>query len=103
MVKLVYTTPATTDLRNIFLYISNDSVFHAKRFVQQLKTHIKSLKNHPEKGRLISPDRFPSLRQVLYKSYKIIYTYDGNKITIHVITHQARLNTNIDALKQYYI
>jgi toxin ParE1/3/4 len=103
MVKLIYTVNASIDLNSIFLYISNDSVVNAKRFVRQLKSHVKTLKEFPEKGRQISPERFPTLRQVLYKNYKIIYTYDANKITIHVITHQSRLNINIDALKQFYI
>ena len=103
MVKLFYTTPASIDLQNIFLYISKDSLLNAKRFVRLLKNHVKSLKQFPEKGRQISPDNFSTLRQVLYKSYKIIYTYEADKITVHVITHQSRLNINIDALKQFYI
>jgi toxin ParE1/3/4 len=103
MVKLIYTTPASIDLNSIFVYISNDSVVNARRFVRLLKNHIKSLKEFPEKGRQIAPERFPTLRQVLYKNYKIIYTYDADRITIYVITQQSRLNINIDALKQFYI
>ena len=103
MVKLIYTLPASIDLHNIFIYISSDSIVNAKRFIRVLKDHIKSLKQFPEKGRQISAKTFPTLRQVLYKNYKIIYTYEADKITIHVITHQSRLNMNIDALKQFYI
>ena len=103
MVKLIYTIPASIDLHNIFIYISTDSIVNAKRFVRLLKNHIKSLKEFPEKGRPIAPEKIPTLRQVLFKNYKIIYTYDADKITIHVITHQSRLNINIDALKQFYI
>lgn len=75
MVKLFYTTPASIDLQHIFIYISTDSVVNAKRFVRLLKNHVKSLKEFPEKGRQIAPEKFPTLRQVLYKSYKIIYTF----------------------------
>ena len=103
MVKLIYTRPASVDLHNIFLYISQDSAVNAKRFVRLLKNHVKSLKDFPEKGRPIAPERFPTLRQVFYKNYKIIYTFETDKVTIHVITHQSRLNSNIDALKQFYI
>ena len=103
MVKLIYTVPASTDLHNIFIYISIDSVVYARKFVRLLKNHVKGLKENPEKGRPIAPETFPTLRQVLYKNYKIIYTYDADKIIIHVITHQSRLNINIDALKQFYI
>lgn len=103
MVKLIYTTNASIDLNSIFLYISKDSFVNAKRFVRSLKDHIKTLKEFPEKGRQISSESFPTLRQVLFKTYRIIYTFDANKVIIHVITHQSRLNINIDALKQFYI
>ncbi len=103
MVKIFYTIPASLDLHNIFLYISNDSVFNAKRFTRLLKNHIKILKEFPEMGRQILPLTFPNLRQIIFKSYKIIYTHTEEKVTSHVITHQSRLNTNIDALKQFYI
>ena len=103
MVKLFYTKPASIDLQNIFLYISKDSLLNAKRFVRLLKNHVKSLKDFPKKGRQIAPDKNPTLRQVLYKNYKIIYTFEAEKVIIHVITHQSRLNSNIDALKQFYI
>ena len=44
MVKLQYSKPALIDLQHVFLYISNDSVRNAKRFVQALKDRIKILK-----------------------------------------------------------
>lgn len=75
MVIISYTTNAYIDLKNIFLYISNDSFLNAKRFTKELKNHIKTLKAFPEKGRQIMPEYYPTLRQVLYKTYKIIYTF----------------------------
>ena len=103
MVELLYTRPALQDLKNIFTYIANDSKLNARRFANAINEHIKTLKDHPEKGRPIFPQKFPDVREVLYKSYRIIYSFDGKQILILVITHQSRLITNIDSIKQYFI
>ncbi len=103
MVKLSYTRPALTDLYNIFLYISNDSIVNARHFVRELKDRIKTLKSNPEKGRPLFPDRYPAIRQVLHKSYRIIYQFKGESVLILVITHQSRLLINIEAIKKYII
>lgn len=80
MVKLQYSKPAVTDLRNIFLYISNNSVINAKRFVYELKERVKILKIHPEIGRPLFPQRFPFVKQVLHKLYRIIYMYQNGMV-----------------------
>ena len=103
MVKLQYSKPALIDLQHVFLYISNDSVRNAKRFVQALKDRIKILKSHPELGKPVFPQRFPYVRQVLHKSYRIVYMFQNNTITILAISHQARLIENIEAIKRYII
>ena len=103
MVKLQYSKPALTDLHNIFLYISNDSVRNAKRFIHALKERIKILKAYPEIGKPVFPQRFPYIRQVLHKSYRIIYSYQTNSVIILAITHQSRLIENIDEIKKYII
>ena len=103
MVKLQYSKPALIDLNNVFLYISNDSVQNARRFVHGLKERIKILKLHPELGKTLFPQRFPYVRQVLHKSYRIVYMFHDDTVTILAITHQARLIENIAAIKKYII
>jgi toxin ParE1/3/4 len=101
MVELKYTKSALEDLNSIFLYISHDSVFHAKRFTKNIENQILVLKKYPEIGKPLFSYRHPNVRQLIYKSYKIIYEFDGQQVLILVITHQSRLNSNIEALKDY--
>lgn len=103
MVKLQYSKPAVADLKAIHQFISNDSPANAKQFVRQLKNRIKKLKTWPEMGRKIFPEKFPDLRQVLYKSYRVIYLYENSVVTIITIHHQARLIENVSELKKYMI
>ena len=99
MVKLFYTKPGLEDLKNIHDYIATDSSKAAKRFTSALKEKIKILKNYPELGRSIYPDKFDNLRQVLYKSYRIIYQLKDETILIITIHHQSRLPENIPSLQ----
>ena len=87
MVKLFYTKPALEDLKNIYDYIAPDSPKAAKRFTSALKEKIKILKNYPKLGRPIYPDKFENLRQVLYKSYRIIYQLKDDTVFIITIHH----------------
>lgn len=103
MVKLQYARPALEDLRTIHLYISADSAVNANRFIRVLKDRIKVLKKHPEIGKVIFPDKFHGLRQVLHKAYRIVYLYENNMVTIITIHHQARLIENVPAIRKYII
>ena|SRR2546423_9042997 len=103
MVKLQYSKPALADLRAIYLYVSNDSPANAKRFVRKLKDRVKILKKYPEIGREIFPDKFPRLRQVLHKSYRIIYQYENNIVTVVTVHHQSLLIENVAAIRKYFI
>jgi toxin ParE1/3/4 len=103
VVKLQYSKPAHDDLRAIYIYIFADSAAIAGRFVRVLKDRIKVLKKHPEIGKKVFPDRFPDLRQVLHKAYRIIYLYEDNIVTIITIHHQSRLIENIPSIRKYII
>jgi toxin ParE1/3/4 len=68
-----------------------------------MKDRIKILKKHPEIGKKIFPGKFTNLRQVLYKTYRIIYLHEDDIVTIITIHHQKRLIENIPAIRKYII
>jgi plasmid stabilization system protein ParE len=103
VVKLQYSKPALEDLRAIFLYISADSPAIAGRFVRMMKDRIKILKKHPEIGKKFFQGKFTNLRQVLHKTYRIIYLHEDDIVTIITIHHQKRLIENIPAIRKYII
>jgi addiction module RelE/StbE family toxin len=82
MVKLEYTKTAFTDLKLIRKSIAENSVHYAKLFIVELRNKIEALKVYPETGTPIYSDKYNSLRQLLHKSYCIIYNYESNKVTI---------------------
>ncbi len=101
MVRLKFTLQTQTDLRNIHEYIALDSPTNAKRFVKEFKSRSEVLKKYPEMGHLVLPDKFKNLRQLLHKSYRIVYHFSNDVVTIISIHHQSRLIENISSVKGY--
>ena len=101
MVNLVYTFNSITDLKSIHDFISKDSPANARRFVFDLRKHLAVLKTHPEFGFPAYPDRYQKIRQVLFKSYRIIYLLQEGTIFIITVFHQHRLPENIPSLSQF--
>jgi plasmid stabilization system protein ParE len=101
MVALKFTDNAKSHLLSIHHFIAADSVANAKRFVKALMHRTTILKTYPEIGKKIFPDKFDNLRQLLYKSYRIIYHYSNDVALIITIHHQSRLIENISAVKPY--
>lgn len=103
MLKIEYAKSAFADLKLIERFISRDSAYYAKSFLKQMRERILTLQDYPEHGRFLFPERFQLLRQVLFKSYRIIYYYENNKVTILTIQHQSRELGNVDSLKPFEI
>ena len=103
MVKLEYSISAREDLKSIYNFIAFDSEYYAKKFIKEIRERIKVLKAYPESGRIIYPERYNGLRQILFKSYRIIYIYEANVVSITSIHHQHRDLGNIDTLNQFQI
>jgi toxin ParE1/3/4 len=101
MAIVKYTKPALQDLKNIHDYIANDSAVNAKRFIQAIKDHVTILNKYPEIGSQIFTNRYNNLRQLLHKSYRIIYYYENDIVTIITIHHQSRLIENIKVVKDF--
>ena len=101
MAALTYSRSSLKDIENIKNFISIDSVANAHRFIKIIRTRIVILKKYPEIGKPFFPEKYKNLRQLLYKSYRIIYQFSDNTVTIITVHHQSRLIENIPAIKDY--
>lgn len=91
MAQLIWTLSAINDLDSIAEYISIDSEIAVKKFVGEIIAKADTIIFHPLKGRPI-PERIPGgYRQILHKSYRIIYKVENEKIYVSSIYHQKRL------------
>ena len=83
---------ARRDLRDIVRYISSDSPDRAIAFGQFLIGSTKRLADFPEMGRIVPEFGDSALREIVVRSYRVIYRVDHDHRQVDVVRfwHGAR-------------
>ena len=83
---------ARRDPRDIVRYISDDSPDRAVAFVRFLLSSTKRLADFPEIGRVVPEFADPSIREIVVRSYRVIYRVDqgDSRVDVARFWHGAR-------------
>lgn len=89
---------ARRDLKSIVRYISLDSPDRAVRFGQFLVSNTKRLSEFPEFGRIVPEFDDPAIREIVVRSYRVIYRVDHGDCRVDVVRfwHGARGTPEIE-------
>ncbi|MGB0909377.1 MAG: type II toxin-antitoxin system RelE/ParE family toxin [Nitrospirales bacterium] len=88
-----WTQPALDSLLEIVCHIKLDNPSAAQRFAAIIKTKVTRLQEFPESGRIVPEFPFSGLREIIVKSYRVIYHIRRSplKVEILAIRHRSRL------------
>ena len=92
--KIVWSSNANLDLINIYNYISKNSVFYARKTINNIIIKTEHLSLFPYMGRVSLQYSQENYRELIYKSYIILYIIESNKIHIISVLHSARKRDN---------
>lgn len=95
MEKIKWLDKANIDLIEIYNYISKDSLYYATKTITEILNKVDYLHDFPYMGRRTQEFPDEEYRELVYKSYKIIYEIDSSTIYIHRVWHSARLINNL--------
>jgi toxin ParE1/3/4 len=90
--KLIWSSSAKLDLKDITAFIAEDSISAAQRFVESLFQAVERLADFPLSGRMVPEFDDPSIREVIRKPCRIVYRVDSMKHIVEIarIWHAAR-------------
>ena len=88
--KVEWTDPAWDDLAGVADYIARDSEYYAAAFVGEVKEAAASLTEFAERGQIAPEFDDPSVRELLIKSYRLVYRVSEKRVTILALIHGAR-------------
>lgn len=91
MVKINWSEKARIDLINIYNYIYYNSKYYASKTLIEIINSSDILKLFPRAGREVPEYSDEEFRELIYKSYRIIYEFNSIEIKIQRIWHSARL------------
>jgi len=89
--EIIWLTKADEDLLQIYNYISKDSIYYAKRTIRNIVYNTNNLLIFPYMGRKVPEVNNNMIRELFYKSYRIIYEVSNNCIYIHRVFHKSRI------------
>jgi toxin ParE1/3/4 len=90
--KVFLSSEALSDLERIVAYIALDNIAAAERMGNQLLDAALSLTTFPARGRVVPEFQRPQLREIVFRSYRIIYRVNSvdNSLEIVRFWHGAR-------------
>ena len=95
--KVILSPRAVQDLREIVRYISFDNPVRAESFGRELTARTRALAAFPELGRVVPEFDEPAIREIIHKSYRIVYRVQQEKQMIEIsrFWHGARGTPNV--------
>ena len=90
MTRVVWTSPARDDLREIRAYVARDSAQYARLVVERLLAAVERLQDYPLSGRIVPEVEQPTLREVVAGAYRIVYRVTASEVHILTVVHGAR-------------
>ena len=90
MANLKWQRTANNNLIQIYNYIYEDSIYYSIKTVEGIIKLIDNLVYFPYMGRKVPEYNDNNIRELIYKSYRIIYEIQSNEILIRRIWHSAR-------------
>ncbi|HAK96977.1 MAG TPA: type II toxin-antitoxin system RelE/ParE family toxin [Planctomycetes bacterium] len=90
-IRIVWTSQAKDDLREIRRFIARDAPRTALAFVWRLRVAVDRLADFPESGRVVPEIVKPEIRELIQGDYRIIYRQRMERVEILTVFHGARL------------
>ena len=90
--QVILSRSADFDIEDIVRYISIDDPAQALRFGRFLIQHTMSLGQFPSRGRVVPEFGNDSIREIIVRSYRVVYRLNHTERSIEVIRfwHAAR-------------
>ena len=85
-----WTSPAKRDLKRIYDYIAEDSIFYARKVTEDIVSKSEFLEDFPEMGRVVPELENPLIRELIVYSYRIVYEITEGNVHILTIIHGKR-------------
>jgi addiction module RelE/StbE family toxin len=91
MAKIKWSKDSIDDIKEICRYIAEDPPDYAKLFKDRIFEIVEHLELFPEMGRRVPESDDPSVRELIYKSYRIIYQIKEGHLEIITVLHGSKL------------
>ena len=92
MARVLIAKQARADLDAIVAYYEQVNLEYALVFEEKVLTRMRQLERYPRLGRMVPEIKDESMRELIYRSYRIVYYVDEADEDVKVLTifHSSR-------------
>lgn len=90
MARLRWAASAERDLIEIGEFIARDSVLYGVNVVERLVTGTERLASDPRQGRVVPEYGRDDLRELIVRSYRVVYLIRGEDVIVARVVHGAQ-------------
>jgi len=94
--RVEWSLNALADLERIKEYIEADSEYYAIKFVEDAFDAVLKLSDFPFIGRVVPEINQENIRELIYGSYRIIYSVEKKAVVILTVVHSMRNFTGLE-------
>ena len=98
MVNINIEIEAKADLKQIQEYISKDSIYYANKTINEINNKTEYLLMFPYMGRKIPEFDNTNFRELIYKSYRILYKVNSNIYILNVFHHSRDFLNSVNII-----
>lgn len=89
--KIIWSSSALNDLREIHSFICRDAESYATRMVERIMRSVEGLNDFPQAGRVVRELNNANYRaEVIVRPYRVVYKNSLDRIDILAVIHGAR-------------
>ena len=89
--RLIWSLQAIEDVEAIRTYVARNSEQYANLLIDRIIAAVDRLEGFPLSGRVVPEVGDESLREVIYRNYRIVYRLKPEIIEVVTVFHAARL------------
>jgi len=88
--SLIWSSAAFDDLESVTAFIAKDSTHYAAAFALEVLEASRALSRFQDRGRIVPEFAIPDIRELLVRSYRLIYRVTEKEIQILGFIHGSR-------------
>jgi plasmid stabilization system protein ParE len=88
--KIRWSPRAASNIEDICNYIAKDSEYYAALFAKRINSIVRNIPQFPKSGRVVPEYKDKTLREKIYRNYRIVYRLKEEFIEIVAICHGAK-------------
>ncbi len=89
--KILWTREALNNLRAIKKFISINSYSAAENFIEKIIARADAISDSPKQGRVVPEFANDSIREIIFKKYRIVYLIKENHVEILTVFEGHKL------------